>query len=57
VVIDESGTLNILEGGNPSGARTGGGTGTGDEQMLHDEAMQGLDDEEMGETGEEVKLN
>ncbi len=36
---------------------TGGGTGTGDEQMLHDEPMQGVDDEEMGDTGEEAKNN
>ena len=57
VVIDESGTLQIIEGGNPSGPATGGGTGTGDEQMLHDEPMQGVDDEEMGDTGEEAKQN
>jgi hypothetical protein len=56
-VIDESGTLQIVEGGNPSGPATGGGTGTGDEQMLHDEPMQGVDDEEMGDTGEEAKQN
>lgn len=31
VVIDESGTLSIVEGGNPGGHMTGGGTGTGDE--------------------------
>ena len=57
VVIDESGTLSIIEGGNPGGHMTGGGTGTGDEQMLHNEPMQGVDDEEMGDTGEEAKNN
>ncbi len=57
VVIDESGTLSIIEGGNPGGHMTGGGTGTGDEQMLHDEPMQGVDDDEMGDTGEEAKNN
>ena len=57
MTIDESGSLNIIEGGNPGGAATGGGTGTGDEQMLNDEPMQGIDDEEMGDTGEEVKQN
>ncbi len=57
MIIDESGLLNIIEGGNPGGAATGGGTGTGDEQMLNDEPMQGMDDEEMGDTGEEVKQN
>lgn len=55
VVIDESGTLTVVEGGNPGGPATGGGTGTGDEQML-DEHMQGVEDEDiMGDTGEEVK--
>lgn len=57
VVIDESGSLSIIEGGNPGGHMTGGGTGTGDEQMLHDDPMQGVDDEEMGDTEEESKNN
>lgn len=56
VVIDESGTLNIVEGGSPTGPGTGGGTGTGDEQMLNDEPMVGIDDEDMGDT-EEAKQN